>query len=146
MADSYAETLEAQMLAEYVAGGMSLAKAMRTLGLPSSTTYKRMDEDPDFDALIEQAKRRGTDAIADQCLEIADDDSQDVGQRGMLNKEFVQRSKLRIETRLKLIAKWNHKKYGEKLEIESKTASVAVPVGDDPLAAVRAYEALLKGA
>jgi hypothetical protein len=34
-----------------------------------------------------------------------------------LNAEHVQRSKLRIETRLKLLAKWNPKKYGERVAV-----------------------------
>lgn len=144
MADSFAETLEAQLLSEYIAGGLSISAASRQLGIPPSTTYWRIHKDAEFAALIDVAKLIGTDAMADDCVEIADDASGDHGKNG-LNKEFVQRSKLRIETRLKLIGKWNAGKYGDKLEIESKTASVAIPVGDDPVAAVRAYETLLKG-
>lgn len=34
-----------------------------------------------------------------------------------MNTEHVQRSKLRIETRLKLLAKWNPKKWGEKVDL-----------------------------
>jgi hypothetical protein len=34
-----------------------------------------------------------------------------------LNAEHVQRSKLRIETRLKLLAKWSPKKYGERVQV-----------------------------
>jgi hypothetical protein len=37
--------------------------------------------------------------------------------REQLDREHVQRSKLRIETRLKLLAKWNPKKWGDKLEL-----------------------------
>lgn len=42
-------------------------------------------------------------------------DGQPVG--WMLNGDHVQRSKLRIETRLKLLAKWNPKKWGDKLDL-----------------------------
>jgi hypothetical protein len=34
-----------------------------------------------------------------------------------LNGEHIQRSKLRIETRLKLLAKWNPRKWGEKVDL-----------------------------
>lgn len=37
----------------------------------------------------------------------------------VLNTEHVQRSKLRIETRLKLLSKWFPKKYGDKLDVTS---------------------------
>jgi hypothetical protein len=37
--------------------------------------------------------------------------------REQLDREHVQRSKLRIETRLKLLAKWNPKKWGDRLQV-----------------------------
>lgn len=128
------------MLADYVSGGMPLAAACRALGVNLSTTYDRMSKWPAFAEAMNKARDAGYDMIAVDCLEIADNKSDDATDR-----EFVQRSKLRVETRLKLLAKWHPKKYGEKLEIEQKTANVNVPVGNDPIAAARAYEALLKG-
>jgi hypothetical protein len=64
----------------------------------------------------------GFDAIAEEALEIADDGSNDWMERRrkdgsteeVVNSEHVQRSKLRIETRLKLLAKWSPKRYGDK--------------------------------
>lgn len=146
--ETYAASLEAQMLSDYVSGGMPLAQACRTLGVSPLTTYDRLSKWPEFADLMNRARDVGYDMIAVDCLEIADETGKDTvtTSRGeFANKEWMARSKLRVETRLKLLAKWHPKKYGEKLEIESKSASVAVPVGDDPLAAVRAYEALLKG-
>jgi hypothetical protein len=58
--------------------------------------------------------------MAEDCLRIADDavnDWMETEHGPRLNGEHVQRSKLRIETRLKLLAKWNPKKYGEKLAL-----------------------------
>ena len=34
------------------------------------------------------------------------------------DREVTSRSKLRVETRLKLLAKWNPKKYGEKVALD----------------------------
>lgn len=149
----YAETLEAQMLAEYVSGGMTMVDAVKTLGLSLRTTYDRIDRHKAFAAMMEKAREAGFDVIANDCLAIADDTDNDyeVGEdrngnpKIFLNKEHIQRSKLRVETRTKLLAKWHPKKYGEKLEIEQKTASVTIPVGDDPVAAMKAYEDLMKG-
>lgn len=146
--DDYAKTLEAQMLADYVSGGMPLAQACRTLDINLATTYDRMSKWPTFAEMMNKARDAGYDMIAIDCLEIADDTSADTIETryGVKpNKEFIARSKLRVETRLKLLAKWHPKKYGEKLEIEQKTANVAIPVGNDPVAAQRAYEQLLKG-
>lgn len=96
--------------------------------MPSwGTVYNWMEADAEFASLIARARERGEDSIAAECLEIADDSRNDyvdklnangeiVGKQ--LDSEHVQRSKLRIETRLKLLAKWNPKKYGEKIQAE----------------------------
>lgn len=141
--DEYAASLEAQMLADYVSGGMPLAQACRTLDVNLMTTYDRMSKWPAFADMMNKARDAGYDMIAVDCLQIADHVADDGDVKP--NKEWIARSKLRVETRLKLLAKWHPKKYGEKLEIEQKSASVTIPVGNDPIAAQRAYEALLKG-
>ena len=35
----------------------------------------------------------------------------------MFDSEHVQRSKLRVETRLKLLAKWDPRRYGDRLQL-----------------------------
>ena len=70
------------------------------------------------------ARETGEEVIAQECLAIADDGTNDWMEYQVteyttayrLNGEHVQRSKLRIDTRLKLLAKWNPKKYGDKVE------------------------------
>jgi hypothetical protein len=69
---------------------------------------------------IARAREIGYDAMAEDCLRIADDAANDwmeTEHGPRLNAEHVQRSKLRIETRLKLLAKWNPKKYGERVQV-----------------------------
>lgn len=147
-----ADTIEAQMIADYVRSGMTLTAACRTLGVPVRTVYDWITASERFAALMEQARLDGYDAIADQVVQIADDTDNDYEEgvdrfgnpKVFLNKEHIQRSKLRAEVRMKLLAKWHPKKYGDKLEIEQKTATVTIPVGDDPIAAQRAYEDLMK--
>lgn len=148
----YADTIEAQMIADYVSSGMTMTAACATLGVVPRTIYDRIKASPRFAEMMEQARMDGYDAIADQVVQIADDTDNDYEEgvdrfgnpKLFLNKEHIQRSKLRAEVRMKLLAKWHPKKYGEKLEIEQKTATVAIPVGDDPIAAQRAYEDLMK--
>lgn len=149
-----ADTLEAQMIVEYVSDGMPLAQAARTLGISrAATIYDWMDKSPRFREMMERARDLGADAIAEQILDIADDSDNDYVEgtdrwgnpKIMLDKEHIQRSKLRAEVRLKLLAKWHPKKYGEKLQVEQKTATVQIPVTEDPVEAQRAYERLMKG-
>jgi len=78
-------------------------------------------------AAIARAREAGEYALAEECLEIADDARNDWMDRAadegdekalQFNGEHVQRSKLRIDTRLKLLAKFNPKKWGDKLAHE----------------------------
>jgi len=42
-----------------------------------------------------------------------------MGEKGILaDTDHIQRSKLRVETRLKLLAKWNPRKWGDRQQIE----------------------------
>ena len=71
-----------------------------------------------------RARDVGFDAIAADCLEIADNTSNDTkvtgdDEREVANTEWISRSKLRVETRLKLLAKWDPKRYGDKTLIGS---------------------------
>lgn len=117
----------ADEICESLSKGITLAEICRGDNMPAVRTVSNWKEaNPDFKAAFARAREEGFDVIADSCLEIADDgrndwidrlddDGEVVGRQ--LDHEHVQRSKLRIETRLKLLAKWNPKKYGEKLAI-----------------------------
>ena len=43
-----------------------------------------------------------------------------------MNAEFVARSRLRVDTRLKLLAKWDPKRYGERSEVKQEIAHTFV--------------------
>lgn len=80
---------------------------------------------PTFSEAIVRAREAGHDAIALEALAIADDKSHDTmmvgegdNERETANTEWISRSKLRVETRLKLLAKWDPKRYGERLHTE----------------------------
>ena len=110
-----------------LATGEPLAQICRDEGMPADRTVRLWcQEDTAIAAAIARAREMGEDALAEQCLEIADDarndwmerQGEDGGEGWRLNGDHVQRSKLRIETRLKLLAKWNPKKYGDKVSAE----------------------------
>lgn len=125
-----------------VALGETLASVCRDDKMPAVPTvndWRRADET--FSSAFARARDEGFDAIAAECLAIAEDGSSDWVERKRrdgstylaLNDEHVQRSKLRIETRLKLLAKWDPKRFGERvthagdpeqpLNVEVKTAA-----------------------
>lgn len=111
----------ATKICEQLSDGIPLREICRQAGMPPwQTVYSWMDRDAALVEAIARARELGYDAIAEDCLRIADDTANDYvetehGPR--LNAEHVQRSKLRIETRLKLLAKWNPKKFGERVQV-----------------------------
>lgn len=108
---AYSEEQRAKFIEEIVAdvsNGITLRDICRREGRPNYwTIYDWMKQDEDFATRFARARDTGHDVIADECVDIADNPWGD-----------VQRDKLRIETRLKLLAKWNPKKYGERMAHE----------------------------
>lgn len=103
---SYTEEV-GNKICERLANGEPLARICRDDDMPAySTVRKWEDENAAFSALSARAKRDGTHFLADDSLRIADDDQID-----------TQRAKLMIDTRLRLIGKWNAKAYGDKTAI-----------------------------
>ena len=92
-------------------------------GMPSETTINEWRHDHDECAVeYNKAKLKQADLLAEECLDIADDVSEDtiISDEGFerCNTEFVNRSRLRIDTRKWLASKLLPKQYGDKKEIE----------------------------
>jgi len=110
---------------EGLSEGIPLRELARTYGFGKSSFYVWLEEDEAFAGRIARARDIGFDAIAEETLEIADDGTNDWITRhrddgstdDVVNSEHIQRSRLRVDTRLKLLAKWAPKKYGEKLDL-----------------------------
>jgi len=123
----YSESL-VNSICERIANGEPLRQICREDGMPAWTTiYSWINANKDLSERFAHARTLGEDCIAQECLDIADNASNDwmeyYDKEGeslgwKLNGDHVQRSKLRIETRLKLLAKWNPKKWGEKQSLE----------------------------
>ena len=115
-------------ICEWIANGLTLRDYCRQEGAPSfRTVYNWIDKNKEFAARFAQARDVGGDVIAEEALEIIDTfpmmaDS-DSGSR--VDSGHVAWLKNRFEGRLKLLAKWNPKKYGDKVGIEH-SGSVAL--------------------
>jgi hypothetical protein len=94
----------------------------RDLDIPVRTVNQWRQEDKEIALQFDEARDMGYDAIAADCLEIADDGSRDymtlADGREVPDHDHISRSKLRIETRMKLLAKWDPKRYGDKTAID----------------------------
>lgn len=92
----------------------------------SRSVYRWLDEHLAFSQKYKRAREQQADLLFDECLEIADDSSHDtkiVGREGqeieVADTEWIGRSKLRVDTRLKMAARLSPRKYSEKLDITS---------------------------
>ena len=90
--------------------GVPLRVLCRQDDIPSwRTVYDWINADPSFASRVAYARDLGFEAIAEDILDIADDTP--------AISDHVQRSKMRIDTRLKLLACWSPKRYGNKQDV-----------------------------
>lgn len=94
----------------------------------SSAFFDFMKDNKELTDFYMRARDMQADYLADQIIEIADDSSNDTikfikdgQQQEIENKEWVNRSKLRVEARKWIASKLKPKKYGDRLEVDQKT-------------------------
>jgi hypothetical protein len=107
------------VIADRLAVGEPLACICRDAGMPSARSVARWtSENTWVSATIAGAREDGEEYLMAECLTIADSATATTAFGGY-DGGHIQEKKLRIETRLKLLAKWNPKKYGDKLDLTS---------------------------
>lgn len=115
---------KAQAICEWISLGNTLRQWCRDNDIHYSTVYLWMEKDKDFAQRFAHARDVGHDAIADECLEIIDTEpemAESFSQSGSSkhrDSAHIGWLKNRAEMRLKLLAKWNPKKYGDKTMTE----------------------------
>lgn len=106
----------AMAIAERLKTGESMVQILRENSFPKfDAVHSWRARFPEIDRILRDARAEGCDALAAQCIEIADEvalsDSED-------KQADVAAARLRIDTRLRLLGKWDPKRYGEKVEVE----------------------------
>ena len=82
-----------------------------------TTAYCWINNNEDFSIRIARARELGIDAIAEDTVAIIDEPPA-IGPDGKVDSGHVQWMRARVDQRLKLLAKWSPKKYGDKQQIE----------------------------
>lgn len=107
-------------ICERIAEGEPLRVICREPDKPGfRTVYQWLQDDDDFAARFARARDIGFDAIAEEALEISNtpvfgEEIEDDGERVKVRRaDMLGHRRLQVETRLKLLAKWSPKKYGE---------------------------------
>lgn len=103
--------------------GTPLTIICREDDMPCDTSVRNwMNDDAELSNAIARAREAGFDQIALDALNIADNSERDtiLTDKGgeAPNSEWISRSRLRVETRLKLLAKWDPKRYGDRIAQE----------------------------
>jgi len=131
-----------------LAEGVPLTEICRAKGMPAPRTVRDwMAGDSEVSAAIARAREEGFDAIAAECLRIADTPMPGkIEKRELLGvlkhkdedgkeqsvalpdasmvvteervEDMLGHRKLQIETRLKLLAKWDPKRYGDRVAVD----------------------------
>lgn len=118
----------AQEILDKISDGASLSSICRDEKYPCRATVRLWvrkgdsgdEEYAEFSANYASARREQAHSLVDDVIDIADDDSEDgVMVRGVrrLNKEFVARSKVKIETRMRLAAIQHPELYAERRSV-----------------------------
>lgn len=129
----------------------SLRSICEDMGLDARTVHEWMLADPTFKENYELARRFRYDDMAEECLDIADDRSQDdfIDQNGFRrpNKEWIARSRVRIQTRLDLLARFDPKRFGAKLELQGEinTRSLNLHFDGGDVDAAHRYADMMRG-
>lgn len=135
-----------QTIAEEIIGRIANGEPLRATlrsdeRFPSHTWfYKWLEADAELKAMFRAARDAGFDVIAEDCLRIADtplegvtekyervmiDNPDEPGGEAVEEFKLTERKvedmlghrKLQIETRLKLLAKWDPRRYGDKIDL-----------------------------
>lgn len=101
----------ANTIVESLTAGIPLAEICRRESIGVSTVYDWMDAHEEFAGRIARARVFGHDQIAVDTRRVSR------GEEGFSSGD-VQRDKLIVDTDLKLLAKWDPKRYGDRQTVE----------------------------
>jgi len=131
----YTELIEAEretmeQLSLRIAEGESLAKICREWDVPYGRFAAWIADDPRRVEVLEGAMRIYTDALAYEALEIAN--TTEEGERvkttdegtETVREDMLGHRKLKVDTRMRLMAKWNRGRYGDSVQVEHSGETV----------------------
>lgn len=137
--------------------GWSLIKSCKAEGISPGSFIFWVQDDKDLAEQYTYALRARTEYLSEQMLDIAtdatEDDIFDANGNRVCNREWINRSRLRIDTLKWHLSKTLPKKYGDHLQLDSNSnanvthsgGTVNVNISTDPVQASRDYQDFIKG-
>lgn len=113
-------------ICELTAAGRTLRQIARELGCANPSIAQWISGDAEFAKQYSVAKQIQAENMAEELIDISDDavndwmsrETEDGGVEKVLDKEHIQRSRLRVDTRKWLMSKMLPKKYGDRQQVE----------------------------
>jgi hypothetical protein len=106
----------------------------KQVGISKRSFFEFKKTSDDYENQYTRSKNTQLDNIADEIIDIADDGSNDFmtivkgnQEYEIQNKEWVNRSRLRVDSRKWLLSKLNPKKYGDKLDLTTDGDKINIP-------------------
>lgn len=116
----------AKEICKLIAHGKSVVSICQKEGMPNYTTVRDwIANNEEFSNLYARAKEDQADYLAEEIIAIADDSSEDElfvdtndgSAKRVQNSEFINRSRLRVDTRKWIASKLKPKKYGDRMQV-----------------------------
>ena len=131
------DPIEATKICEWIAHGKTLREYCRKKGsVQWRTIYKWLDKDEEFRSAFARARDTGCEILFEECLELIDTPPVMCGSEGneRIDPAFINWQKNRVETRFKMLSKFNPKRFGDKLGVDAQgdinlTISTGLPQG-----------------
>jgi hypothetical protein len=129
------DPVEASLICDWIAHGKTLREYCRQKGkVKWRTIYKWLEKDEAFRTAFARARDTGCEILFEECLELIDTPPVYCGSDGneRIDPAFINWQKNRVETRFKMLSKFNPKRFGDKLGVDAKgdislTISTGVP-------------------
>ena len=136
----FSNALAIRMCTEIATTSKSLRTICAMPGMPSvATVLNWLRDNKNFLAQYTRAKQEQADMLVEDMLDIADNGANDTVVTDLgagllvkqVDKDHINRSRLRVDTRKWIASKLKPKKYGDKLDVNTTTKVINVTVPDD---------------
>ena len=129
-------------ICKWVSEGQTLREYCRQKEKDWSTIYNWIKIFPDFAEKMEAARKMGAQAIAEDIIQIVDEAPERTNTEygTKVDAGHVQWQKNRAEQRLKLLAKWHPKEYGDKLDLTGNLNTTPENVQNELVALLTALQ------
>jgi len=125
-------------ICDRLSDGVPLSIICRDAHMPSrKTVYNWMEADPNISTRIAEARDDGEEILAAQCLEIADTPqigevttAKGNGKVEVRREDMLGHRKLRVWTRMQLLARWNPKKWSGRADGGDQGVTIIDPDRD----------------